>query len=173
MQAIQSLLLFFLFFSLISILWSTIRYGISPMPSNPEATQAMLSLTPPKPKLIFELGSGWGNLAYALALKHPSSMIYGYEMSLLPYLFSRLFYRRDNLVFERKDFLNASYPPDSLLVCYLYPEGMKKLAQNENMEGCWMLSNTFALPKHPKFQELEKLQLQDLYRSWIYLYRIH
>ena len=170
MQILQYLLLGFLLFSMISILWSTIRYGISPMPSNQKARESMLGLVPsPIPKTIFELGSGWGNLAYELASQHPDSMIYGYERSLLPFLFSRLYFRRDNLQFEFKNFQKTSFSPDSLLVCYLYPKGMQQLSDNPNIKNCWLISNTFALPDR---QALKKVQIDDLYRSTIFLYQI-
>ena len=84
----------FLLLSTTSILWSTIRYGISPMPSNQEARKAMLNFaSQTTPKMIFELGSGWGKLAHELAILHPDSMVYGYERSWLPFLFSKFFFR--------------------------------------------------------------------------------
>ena len=164
------LLISLVLFLLLSILWSTIRYGISPMPSNRMAQQSMLSLVPsPAPKTIIELGSGWGNLAYAAAQEFPASQVIGYEISVVPYVFSRLFYRRENLRFHYANFLTQKIPSHALLLCYLYPGGMKKLERFVQDKDCMLISNTFALPSHTA---IETCKANDIYRSPVYLYSI-
>ena len=127
---ISLLILCLALFPLLSILWSTIRYGISPMPSNRAAQKTMLALIPEASfSTIIELGSGWGNLAYAVAKKHPQAKVIGYETSLVPYLFATLCYRHHNLSFQWRNFLKQEIPDGALLMCYLYPGGMHKLSQ--------------------------------------------
>lgn len=167
---VQSILISFVLLAMLSILWSTIRYGISPMPSNKEARQAMLAFVPePAPKIMFDLGSGWGNFADQLAQRYPESTIYGYECSVIPFLFAKVFFRRENLHFRQQNFQKIVFPVDALLFTYLYPDGMKKLSRHLNLRDCWLISNCFALDNH---KPLEQLQLSDTYRSMIYLYRI-
>ena len=44
-----------------SILYGTIKTGISPMPSSRQAQKAVLALIPSSiSRLVYELGSGWG-----------------------------------------------------------------------------------------------------------------
>jgi hypothetical protein len=167
---VQLTLILFFLSAMVSILWSTIRYGIPPMPSNKESRQTMLDFVPePTPKIMFDLGSGWGGFAYQLAHKYPDSTIYGYECSVLPFLFSRLFLRRENLHFRFQDFQKVAFPADSILFTYLYPAGMRELSKNPKLRDCWLCSNYFALEKQTA---LKQRQLNDTFRSIIYLYRI-
>ena len=153
-----------------SILWSTLRYGISPMPSNTRAQKAMISLIPkPTPAEFVELGSGWGQFANQLASLYPNTKVIGYERSVLPFLVSKLLYRRNNLDFHFVDFWQCTYPQGSVLFSYLYPEGMKKLSANTQSHQGWLISNTFSLPDHTP---MKKLQLKDRFRSNVYLYKL-
>lgn len=157
-------------FSLGSILWSTIRYGISPMPSNQQAQIAMLSLIPEDPpEYMIDLGTGWGNFAYQLAKRYPQTTVYGYERSLIPFLFSILFFRRENLHLQFRNFLQEQFPPNALLFCYLYPQGMTKLSSHLEGLSCQLISNTFALGER---QPIRALQINDAHRSMIYLYEL-
>lgn len=72
----------------------------------------------------------------------------------------------------RRNFLSCELPKAALLVCYLYPDGMKKLAdkllQEQSVSGM-LISNTFALPNREPEQII---RLDDLYKSPIYIYRL-
>ena len=158
------------FLAMLSILWSTIRHGISPMPSNRASRQAMLSLLPSPPThSIIDLGSGWGSLAFDVASKHPKSKIIGYELSLLPYWYSKIRYRRENLSFHRRNFMLQQYPDDVLFLCYLYPGGMEKVRDLVSGRRCIVISNTFALPSH---KATDSCKAADIYKSPIYLYEL-
>jgi hypothetical protein len=55
----------------------------------------------------------------------------------------------DNLRVLRADFLHGELSGAGLLTCYLYPEGMARLAPKlaaELRPGAWVVSNSFALP---------------------------
>ena len=72
------------------LLATTIRTGISPVPTTPRVAAAMLDLVPALPPgRIYELGAGWGNLARALARRFPERQVVGYELSPLPLLVAR------------------------------------------------------------------------------------
>jgi len=176
MTAIELTIIAITFLLCISLLWDSLRSGITPVPSSRKACQAILRATEKVPAgPILELGSGWGTLAVALARKYPDRQIIGYEISLFPWLFSILLKhvkRIDNLTLKRGNFLNTELPPAKLLVCYLYPKGMLKLAEKlerEQPQAAMLISNTFALPGA---EPVQVLRLQDLYRSPIYLYRL-
>ncbi|MEE2749909.1 MAG: class I SAM-dependent methyltransferase [Myxococcota bacterium] len=159
---------------MLSVLWGTVRTGISPMPSSAHAREAMLGLLPESVEgSILELGSGWGGMACCLAKRHPQAPVEGYELSVVPWVFSALRQRASglkNLSVHRADFRSADFSGASVLVCYLHPEGMKRLAEalEERLPpGLVLISNTFALPG---FEPQEVLVLDDLYSTRIYSY---
>src|SRR5581483_11770099 len=96
------------------------------------------------------------------------------ELSWLPWLVSRLLGRAarlDNLAFHRGDFLRACLPRDGVLVCYLFRDGMRLLADKLAREGRtppMIISHTFALPAA---RADEVLCLDDLHRTRIHVYR--
>ena len=176
MAAIELTILILVFLISLSLVWDSLRCGITPVPSTRKARQAILQATEGAPDgPIIELGSGWGTLALALAKKYPDRQIIGYEISLIPWLFSLLLKRLkriDNLTLQRGNFLSTELPPAKLLVCYLYPKGMMKLAgklKRERPRAEMLISNTFALPGT---EPLQVLRLQDLYRSPVYVYKL-
>lgn len=141
---------------MLSIVFGTIKTGISPMPSGRLATQNALMLLPEEHcNQIFELGSGWGNVAALFAREHPEIEVTGIELSWLPYLFAKLRYRHPNLQFVRQDFFKFNPPTNSVLFCYLYPEAMEKISSHEAFSQCWILSNTFICPnRQPMFESV-------------------
>ena len=164
-----------LLLAIATIAWTTVRVGISPMPSSARARKEMLRATENSGKgPIIDLGSGWGTLVIPLARKYPEREIIGYELSPVPWLVSRLLkyaLNLENLSLYRQDFLNANLSGAAVLVCYLYPGGMaalqKKLQQEAGGE-MRVISNTFALPDLPP---AKVTRLNDLYKTPIYIYQ--
>jgi len=75
-----------------SIAWFTLKTGISPMPSSAKACRTIVKLSEQAEfGDVVDLGSGWGTLLFALARKYPERQIIGYELSYLPYLYSRIY----------------------------------------------------------------------------------
>ena len=150
--------------------------GISPMPSSAKAREVIIQLTVNTGTgPIVDLGSGWGNLIIPLAKKYPQRKIVGYEISLTPWLITKLLktiFSLNNLEVYRKDFLQKELSSAEVLICYLYPEGMKTLANkltSEKNTARFLISNYFSLPS----QQPEKtIQLDDFYKSPIYLYHL-
>jgi trans-aconitate methyltransferase len=167
-----SLLVLPLLFLLSVVYWS-IRNGISPTPSSSKQTDIILKAVPAELHgSIYDLGSGWGTLAIALAKRFPHCHTTGIENSPIPYAISRmlaLFYGLKNLDFLRANFLDLPFEDASLIVCYLYPEGMKKLKSRlEGLRpGTIIISNTFSVPD---WKPAETLLAQDVYRSPVYVY---
>lgn len=158
-----------------SIVWGTLKTGISPMMSSGKACQAMLSLIDKDEEGPFiDLGSGWGTLVIALARKYPHQQVIGYELSWFPWLVSvmlKRFLGLDNLTVYRQDFQQADLSSTAILFCYLFPQGMVELdnkLKRERLTNMLIVSNTFALPS---CQAIEIIKLDDLYQTPIYLYR--
>ncbi len=158
----------------VSIVWSTLVLGISPMPSSKKARQAMMQLTHETGTgPIFELGSGWGNLLIPLAKIYPRRKIVGYELSLMSWLTTIILKRvlgLKNLQVYRQNFLHADLTNASVILCYLFPGGMQGIENKLNTEGGkleYLISNNFAFPSH---KPSKTIQLNDLYKSPVYLY---
>ena len=175
MLAFEITVIIFLTIAGISIVWNTLKTGMSPMPSSEKACQAMLTATDlPSEGTIIDMGSGWGTLVIAFAKKYPERKIIGYEISLIPWMVSMILkyiLRIESLSLYRKDFLKADLSQASMLLCYLHPEGMcsleNKLEQQKNKVSL-IVSNTFALPS---CQPEKVMRLDNIYKTPIYVYQ--
>lgn len=138
------------------------------MPTSIRALKKLLQITPESlSKEIYDIGSGFGFVAYLLAKKYPNAKVIGVEISLVPYWISKvLFFACPNLTFERGDFQNYDLSKASLIYCYLFPKGMERLAKMDI--PCLLISNTFAMPG----KKIEKtIPIGDLYQSSLFLYQ--
>ena len=159
-----------------SILWSTLRTGMPPMPSLGASRRGMVALveTPPTGAIV-DMGSGWGTLAVAFARRFPDTPVVGYEVSFFPWLFSVLLARLlglSNLSFRRLDFCNAELMGASVVVCYLMPSGMARVRERlETDPGDvdTVISHYFALRG---WEADHIVELPDLYRTPLYRYRL-
>ncbi len=164
--------LIFALFILLSICYWTIKNGISPMPTSRKVQRALIKALPDTVTgPIVELGSGWGNLAYSLAKKYEMSEVIGYETSPIPYIVSKLIFRRNNLCFIRRDFFTEPFQDGSMAVCYLYPGAMQKLKlklEKEAPHDLLVVTHTFAIPG---WVPVKTMEVDDLYRTKIYFYK--
>ncbi len=171
-------IIFFIFICLILILivaWS-IKNGIGPMPSSLLARKALLDNLPDEGRgIIYELGSGWGSLAFPLAKKYPHCTIIAYENSPIPYFVSKiilLFSRHKNLRIKRQDFFKVNLQNASIIVCYLYPGAMQKLRrkfESELKKGTLVATNTFSIPQ---WHAQKTIEIKDLYNTKIYIFKL-
>jgi len=153
------------------IVYTSIKIGISPMPSSFKACQIMNELSRrSKETTIVDVGSGFGFLGLFFALKNPTKKIIGYEVSLFPWVISlvlKCIFRCDNLFFYKRNFLKINFPKNCLIICYLFPEGMKTLEKKLETRNLKIISNTFTfkIQKHKKI-----VRVNDLYQTPIYVY---
>ena len=157
-----------------SIIITTLRNGISPMPTSYKVKRDLLKLIPPETKgKVFELGSAWGTLAFPLAKALPNCQVNAYENSFFPYLFSVLrkaFFPLSNLLFHYQNFHGIPLKEAKLITCYLFPGGMeilKEKMERELTKGCVVISHTFVVPG---WKPKEIIEVDDLYKTKIYLY---
>ena len=144
------------------------------MPTSPKVKRKILEILPHSHTgTIFELGSGWGTVAFSLAKKYPLSLVIGYETSLVPYYYSeikRKLLGPSNLRFKRQDLFEAPCQTATLIVLYLYPNAMTQLAKkfrNELCDNTRIVSHTFALND---YQPNHIVTVDDLYNTKIYVY---
>ncbi len=123
---------------------------------------------------IYELGCGWGALAFHLATLHPETEIRAFEVSPIPWLIAYItqrIYNFGNVRLYWEDFFRISLSDASIVVCYLYPGAMERLKQKFEKElspGTLIISNTFAIPG---WEPVDVIKVNDLYRTKIYVYR--
>jgi hypothetical protein len=170
----DKLILIIISIALLSIIWSALRWGIGPVPTSPKVKKALLPLLPPLRKgIVYELGAGFGNLAFTLGDHYPDCHIIAVEISLIPYIWMKIWQwvkPRPHLKIVRKDFFQLSLSDANLIVCYLYPGAMLRLEEKLSQEcpQAALLTHTFALP-HRKADVT--LRAEDLYHTPIYFYR--
>jgi len=159
--------------AVLSVVYHTLKIGISPLPSSRRARQVMLSAIPDGfSGRIVEAGSGWGSLAIPLARRFPEAAVIGYELSPVPFFCAQLrrLGRHPNLRFHRADFRTVSMADADLVVCYLFPGAMRALDEKLRRElrpGARVISNTFALPG---WKPVRVHRLDDIYATPISIY---
>lgn len=147
------------------------------MPTAPKTKKILLDVLPKNISHgnIYEVGSGWGTLASPLAKLYPQCSIIAYETSPVPFWFSKCRFalmRHPNLQIIKRDFFQEPLNDAVLIVCYLYPEAMRRLKikfEKELQPGTYVITNTFAIPGWKP--ELTR-EVPDLYHTKIYVYRI-
>lgn len=149
------------------------------MPSSQKARaevwRILAQLSPQSGQTIVDLGSGWGGLVIALALRYPQCHILGYELSWFPWCISKVVQRVlgvKNLTLYRRDYLQQPLPKADIAICYLYPEGMQRLAYQrrcQHWQATHLISICFALPAHAA---VLTAKAADFYQTPVYLYRL-
>ena len=158
-----------------SIIWSSLRLGISPMPTSPRVLKTVLSVLPTELSgEVTELGAGWGTLAWAVAKARPTARVVAWEASPVPFAFCWLrakVQRRPNLMLRFGDFRDAALASSSLVLAYLWPGAMTQLAPRFDAElrpGAFVVTHTFAWRgREPELT----VKSDDLYRTPVYRYR--
>ncbi|NQU59024.1 MAG: methyltransferase [Rhodospirillales bacterium] len=159
-----------------SVLGWYLLTGIPPLPTSPAVKRAMLAALPDKLEgAVYDLGSGWGGMAFALARRYPGCRVTGFEVSPLPWVFSRLrllLQPTPNLYFRFGNFHKVSQEDAVLVVCYLAPRAMEKLKlklEAELTPDTLVLCNFFRVPD---WRPASELMVSDMHRTPVYLYRI-
>lgn len=159
----------------LSVVWSALRLGISPMPTLPAVRREVLAVLPEGlTGEVHELGAGWGTLAWAVAAARPAASVIAWEASPVPYLFCWLRLRvqpRPNLVLRFADFHDAELRRAACVIAYLWTGAMTRLAAKCDAElppGAWVVTHTFAVRGWTP--EVER-RAGDLYRTPVYRYR--
>jgi hypothetical protein len=161
--------------ALLSMIATALRYGIGPVPTSPKVKRALLPLLPPLSKgPIYELGAGFGTLAFALADHYPDCEVIAVEVSPIPYFWMTVRKQlrpRLHLKIRRKDFFKLPLNDAALIVCYLYPGAMLRLEEKLAMEcpQAPILTHTFALPSRKA--DVTR-HAEDLYCTPIYFYTV-
>ena len=153
----------------------TLRLGAGPVPSNRAQIDAMLTmLAPLDASPIYELGAGFGRVAFAVAKRFPDRKVVALELSPVPYWWCRLqqaVLKRPNLTFRRADFLREPLREARVLMAYVHTSAMAALADKLTVEckGAHLVSHTFSVRG---WTPLKTAKVEDLYHSPVYLFRV-
>lgn len=170
---LEIILQFIIIYILGSILYWTLKTGISPMFSSFSSSKYIAHrCTGFDQQKIVDLGSGWGTLALYIAKKNPDKTVVGYELSPIPFYFSKLLVlisNQKNLIFYKKDFMDIKFQSDTLYICYLFPQGMEKIEKKliDDTISPIIISSTFSFRS---IQYKEKKVLNDLFLTPIYIF---
>lgn len=166
-------LLILLLLMILSIVLSTLKIGISPMPSSKKVSLEILELLKNNSKnKVIDLGSGFGGLSIFLASRLPNKQFVAYELSFFPWLISIILKKIlniKNLEIYKKDFLKEDLK-NAVLVCYLFPKGMELLEDKlfDDSINTTIISSTFAFRN---IKERKVINAKDIYKTPIYYYQ--
>lgn len=174
MKYLYALILMFIVLQVVVTIYYSLRYGISPMPTSPAVKKKVMEMLPSHVNgNVYELGAGWGTLAFALARRYSKANVIAYEVSPVPYFFMRIvngILRYRNLKIYRADFLYVNLSDANFIYCYLFPGAMHDLKvkfEHELKSGTTILTHTFAIPGWmPRQME----RAYDIYRTPVYVY---
>ncbi|MBT2291396.1 class I SAM-dependent methyltransferase [Paenibacillus albidus] len=175
---------------LLSVMWIVViswKNGISPMPSSKAVRLAVAGEVNRITGYgnIIEAGSGWGTLGLDLIRRCPGKRLTGLENSSLPLWFSQLlvvlFTRflpapgrgaalRNRVCFRRGDIYQSFYGDADIVLCYLFPGAMERLAEKFKQElprGAVVISICFALPGR---LPVRTITCRDNLRTKVYVY---
>lgn len=159
------------------ILIFTLITGVPPMPTHRLVVPVMFEMVPEgeTPTVAYDLGCGWGRLAFALAARYPDARVIGIELSPLPWLFCKLRHLvqpRPNLEIRYGNFLRMPLGDADLIFCYLMIGAMRRLSAKLNQEardGTLVIANSFALQDWVP----EDIRIvRGAMSAWIYRYRV-
>ena len=159
------------------ILIFTLITGVPPMPTHRLVMPVMFDMIPKReaPKVVYDLGCGWGGLAFASAAKFPGAKVIGIELSPLPWLFCKLrklVQRRPNLEIRYGNFMHMPLGDADLIFCYLMIRAMRRLKiklDREARGGTLVIANSFAL--HEWIPEDIRV-VHGAMSAWVYCYRV-
>lgn len=161
------------FVLLLLVYWGVARSRVPLYLSSRKAWLAVAGVIPAR-AVVADLGSGLGGVPAFLSRHCPEGRYVGIETAPLPFLLSYLRARASGgrYSIHWKNFWEVDLQPFDVVYAYLSPVPMAQLwrkVQAEMRPGTLFISNTFAVPDAAPS---EVLQLDDLHRSELYLYRL-
>jgi len=146
-------------FLVLSYFYYSIRTGVPTFPSLPVARDKIIDLlredkmraATPSYK-IYDLGSGSGQLSWAIARAFPDAEVVGIELSLFPWFRATLWQkltRQHNLRYLRTDFLKYPIGDADAVLIYLMEGVVQKVGaklQRELHPSAMVISNKYHLP---------------------------
>lgn len=161
------------FATLLLVYWGGARSQVPLYLSSRKAWRAVAELMP-KGAVLADLGSGLGGMLVYLSRQRPDGRYFGIENAPLPFLVGwlRVHLSGAHCEMSRSSFWDADLARFDMVYAYLSPVPMADLwrkARAEMRPGTLFVSNSFAVPN---MDPSGMIQLDDLHRSTLYLYRL-
>lgn len=152
MDFVSIVILITLIIVIINTIYSTV-YKVVNMPSAPQTRKAIINDIRLHQGIdnhlnIYDLGSGWGGLCRKLASSFPKASIIGYEISPIPFIISKIKWRK-NYAIKRANIFKINITNADIIICYLSPTHMKQLErdiQARAKKGAVFYSQGFPFP---------------------------
>lgn len=156
------------------------KLKVSAVPTLPWVRKQMLILLQDNIDLkdgdvIYELGSGWGGLAFVIAKQYPNCQVKAVELSPVPYYMSKFkqaFSGLKNLDIKRQDFFDLDLKDAKAIAVYLSPYHLDRLEEKFNEElakGVVIVANGFPLNTT---KPLQTVTTKAALEKSVYLYRV-
>lgn len=158
------------------------RTGVPVFPTMPAARKKIIALLhqdsearPALPAVIYDLGSGSGQLTWRIARALPKARVVGIELSLIPWVRSVLrqkLFGPSNLSYKRLDFWTCDVSDATAVVTYLPGKIMERVGQKLRAElkpETLVIANGFALRAGWEPQETHEVHVP--FKMNLYVYR--
>ena len=160
------------FAGLLLLYWGVARGRVPLYLSSREAVAALGGLIP-RGASVADLGFGLGGMLAGLSRQRPDLSLYGVEAAPLPFLtgWLRFLSGRARCRLSWGSFWKVDLDSFDVVYAYLSPVPMARLwdkARTEMRPGTLLVSNSFPVPR---VTPSAVVQLDDLHRSRLYLYR--
>lgn len=187
LEIIPGIIAFVVLLSVVWIVFVSWSNGISPMPTSKAVRQAVTAEVNRIKGYgnIIEAGSGWGTLGLDVIRHCPGKRLTGIENSSLPLWISQLLTvlftifpkaagsresLRNRVYFKRGDIYECTYGDADIVLCYLFPGAMERLAEKFKQElprGAVVISVCFALPGR---LPIRTVTCKDSLQTRVYVY---
>lgn len=165
------------FVMMVSIVWGLIVTGGVPFISTNKKDffEICLAADIKNGERVYDLGCGKAHFLVYAAKKFGAIGV-GYELTLYPYLWSRvrILLNKVNVVVFRKNFFDVNLKEADVVFCYLFPKIMKKLEPKFEAElrpGSRVVSYSFKLPnRKPDKEIVTNDDNTELGRIYVYNY---
>ena len=153
-SALFSLLMLGLIIGAIVTEYYSHKLKVVPMPTLPgvrqQITDILQDFSLHKSPVIYELGSGWGGLAYHAARTLPNARVSGFELSPFPFWSAKALRRRKNLAYHRQDIMSLDYSNVDVVIVYLMPhllDCLTPILRQHLKSGAMIVASGFPLPQ--------------------------
>jgi len=125
--------------ALINIIYSHF-YKVVNMPSMPQTRRMIIDNIQKHHGdcdglVIYDLGSGWGGLCRKLSNNFPKASVKGFEISPIPFLFSKIVALFGRYMINRQDIFKMNLNDADIIVCYLSHYHINKLMKKIDCES--------------------------------------
>ncbi len=149
------------------VAWDKIIVGKVPFIVLPPEiiTQVLDNITIEPGQTVYDLGCGDGRVLLASTKKQPKASYVGIEKAIWPYILAKYYTRKiPQISIYRADITKLQLQQRSLVICYLLPELLGKIA----FSGQSVVSIEYKIPNHQPSKEIVLKKHSQLVRRMFF-----